>query len=422
VTVRSITIGGSTNAFSVNLGSGSLTMDSGGAGDVMIQQNTGSAKSTIAANMTLNNDLDIINRAPGAAYFNVSSAFSGNHNVLINPGVPTGGTPNMGGNSPALTGNFTICYGQWLFNGGDGAFGCLSNGTRSIIISNNAYLRNNGSLSSFTTNRQIVVGIGGGGWSVHGKNMTLSYPAQLAGTNTFTLLTDANGYTVNVFTVSSTNDGFAGTMLLADNVTLKLGANGSINNSPLINLSTVTSWFDVTNKLSGYAIPAGQVLAGIGVITGGVNVANATAKIHPGAYSLPGPTNTPGILNISGGLSFANNGVYAWDLNQLKDSAYAPGTTTYAQINVTNGTVNLSGGTLAINFTGIVSTNTPSSTNAFWKSGHTWTILTAPTPPIGVLAVSNGAYPNWVFKTQVSGNTLQLVYTQLSRGMAVMVR
>lgn len=192
--VKSIIIGGSTNSFTLNAGTGTLTLDSGGTGDALLQQNTGSAKSTIGANITLNSDLDIINRAPGAAYFNVNSAFSGSHNIFINPGVPTGGAPNMGTSSPSLVGNFTICYGQWLFNGGDGAFGCLSNGTRSIIVSNNAFLRNNGSLSALTSNRQIVVGIGGGGWSVHGKNVTLPYAAQLAGTNTFTLLTDANGY------------------------------------------------------------------------------------------------------------------------------------------------------------------------------------------------------------------------------------
>lgn len=179
----------------------------------------------------------------------------------------------------------------------------------------------------------------------------------------------------------------------------------------------------MTNKLSGYSIPAGQILAGIGVITGGVVVANANATLHPGSYSLaPALTNNPGILSISGGLTFANNGCYAWVLNQLKDNAFAPGTTTYSQINVTNGAVNLSGGTLAINFTGVVSTNSPSSTNVFWKSGHTWTILTAPTPPVGILAVSNGLYPNWMFKTQVSGNTLQLVYTNLVHGTAVMLR
>ncbi len=426
VKVGAVYIGqsGVTSNFTINLGSnGTLTFDSGSGADAVLQLNYLGARPLVGANIVLNSDLDIISRTSASIYFEINSVFTGNHNIYMNPGVATGGTPYMGGNNVAWVGNFTLCNGQLLYKGGnDSFFGCASNGMRLITFSNNASLRNNGTLATLGTNKQIVVGTGGGGFILHGKNTTLPYAGQLVGTNIFFLSTDAGNNAANIFTLGSNNDAYATSLSVYDNTTLKFGASGSLTSAPLICLFATGACLDVSSKTAGYSIPPGQVLAGGGIVTGVVNVANAAAKIHPGTNVLAGSVSAPGVLTINGGLSFANGGVYAWDLNQLKDSAYAPGTTTYAQINVTNGTVNLSGGTLAINFIGVVSTNTPSSTNIFWKSGHTWTILTAAASPVGTLSVSNGVYPNWMFKTQVSGNTLQLVYSQRTPTTALLFR
>lgn len=127
---------------------------------------------------------------------------------------------------------------------------------------------------------------------------------------------------------------------------------------------------------------------------------------------MPGPSRTPGILTLTGGLCVTNGGVYAWDLAQLKDNAYSPGTTTYSQLSVLDGSVTLSGGSLAISFLNGI--DTPASTNAFWKTNHTWTVISAAAPPVGTLKVINGTYSNWAFSTRVTANTLELVYEPYS--------
>lgn len=356
----------------------------------------------------------------GGAYFNVNSAITGTNNVNINTSVPNAGTPYMGGVN-TFVGNMNIYCGTLMISGSDSVFGNTSNGTRLITFYNNAIFRNNGSLSTLGANRRFEAGAGGGNYNTHAKNVTLGYAGQLAGSETFTILTDSGVNSGNVFAINATNEAFTGTLLLTGNVTLKLGTGGNVSNSPIINLSATTSLLDVTPKASGYTIPAGQVLAGIGMVTGNVNVAQAAAKLHPGSYSLPGPTSTPGILTVFGDLAITNGGVYAWDLAQLKDNATAsPGTTTFSSIAAAGGSVNLTGGTLALSFVSGIAT--PASTNLFWKNDHVWTILTAPSAPVGTLAVSNGSYGSRAFTTRVNGNSLELVYATLHLGTVLLLR
>ena len=186
-----------------------------------------------------------------------------------------------------------------------------------------------------------------------------------------------------------------------------LNANGALNGVPVLNLSQSACILDASAKTGGYWVSSNQVLAGIGVVSGLVSTATAGAVIHPGSYALPGPARSPGILTLTGGLVVTNGGSFAWDLAQLKDNAYSPGTTTYSQLGVT-GDVSLAGGTLSVSFLNGI--DTPASTNAFWKTNHVWTVISAAAPPAGTLDVVSGVYSNWMFTTRVNGNTLELVY------------
>lgn len=397
-----------TPAFTVKPGTGgSLTMNSGDGSHSAILQLRGSTRCRIEGNMVLSNDVDIINTV-AAPYFDVACAISGNHHVHINPGMGANAAIPYMNAVNTFVGNMSIYYGQLMIYGGDACFGSLTNGIRQIIFYNNAAFRNNGSLSILGTNRQFVAGSGGGNYILHSRNLSLPTPDQLAGSEIFTLSTDSGTSANNIFTIGAANDGFTGTMLLSANVAFKLGADGSLSNSPLINLSSATSLFDVTGKSSGYSIPSNQVLAGIGVITGSVNVANASATIHPGSFALAGPTRNPGILTVTDGLSFGDGGTYAWELAYLKDNAFPPSTTTYSTLNVTGGDVDLSGGTLTVGFLNGIAT--PDTANAFWQTGHVWAVLTAASPPTGTLTVTDGIYGNWAFTTRVTGNALELVY------------
>lgn len=391
--------------YTVQLGSGgSLTMDSGGDGNATLIQLQGSARCKITAATTLSNDVEVINSAGAATYFDVSNPISGNHNILINPDGATS-QPYMTVANPAFLGNMTLCAGKLLVAAD--CFGNTSEGTRVITFVSNAYLRvNAGSGGVFTpaANRQVVSGVGGGSLDGNTRIMVLNAPDQFAGTGLFTLHSQNANF--GGLQLNAANNGFTGTLAVNTLQTFRLGAGGSVSNAPLIQLLTATSVFDASAKAGGYEMPAGQVLAGLGVVSGLVNVASA-AVLHPGSYTLPGPSTAPGILKLADGLSFSG-GSYAWDLAQLKDGAFAPGTTTYGQVNVLDGGVSLDGGTLTIRFLNGI--DTPDTANAFWQTEHVWPILTAAAPPTGVLAVEDGTYDGWGFKTRVSGNTLELVY------------
>jgi len=394
------------SGYTVQLGSGgSLTMDSGGDGNSTLIQLRGSARCKVTAATTLSNDVEIINSAGAATYFDIANPISGTHNILINPDGATG-QPYMTVANPAFLGNMTICAGKLLFS--SDCFGNTSEGTRVITLVSNAYLRLNGAFTP-AANRQIVSGVGGGTLDGNGRILVLNAPDQFSGAGPFTLHSQ-NAGTVGGLQLNAANNGFTGALAVNTLQTFRLGAGGSVSNAPLIQLLTATSIFDASMKASGYDMPAGQVLAGIGVVSGLVNVASA-ATLHPGSYALPGPVTAPGVMKLADGLSFSG-GTYAWDLAQLKDGAFAPGTTTYAQVNVLDGGVSLDGGSLTIRFLNNI--DTPDTANAFWKTEHVWPILTAASPPTGALAVVDGRYEGWGFKTRVSGNTLELVYYKRS--------
>ncbi|MDD4059421.1 MAG: hypothetical protein PHW08_01815, partial [Kiritimatiellae bacterium] len=219
------------------------------------------------------------------------------------------------------------------------------------------------------------------------------------------------------FGLNAANDNFTGCVIAGTGTVIAnfvLGANGSINNSPLILLANNVASLVVDAKNAGYDVPSGQTIAGVGSVRGKLNVSTAVAQVHPGSYALPGPVTAPGVLTITNGLSMANGGAYLWDLKTLTDDDTGAAGTDFGKLDVTGGGVNLSGGVLTLGFVGTAAANDPDSGNVFWKEEHTWTILTGTTPPAGKLAVSNGTWNSGVFLTQVSGNNLELVY---KRGM-----
>lgn len=394
-------------AFLVELGTGgSLTMDSGNGSSSLIIQMPGSARCKITAPTTLSNDVDIINSVGASTYFDVANPISGNFNLHINTDGSTA-QPYMTVDNTFI-GNTTIYSGKVLFS--RDFFGNTASGTRVVTLFSNAVLRVNfgasGKVTTLAANRQLVVGDGGGVLDGNGRIVALNAADQFAGTNTFTLRNQNNG--VGGLYLGAANNGFAGSLIVDLLQTIRLGPAASISNAPLINLLNASARLDVQEKPEGYTIPPNQVLAGIGSVTGRVTVANA-ATLHPGSYALPGPVTSPGILTFTdGGLSFAEGGTYAWGLKQLKDNAYSPGTTTYSTINVMDGDVSINGGSLSISFLNGIAE--PDSADPFWQTSHRWTILTAASPPTGILTVTNGIYTDWAFTTQVNGNTLELVY------------
>ncbi|MFM9024802.1 MAG: beta strand repeat-containing protein, partial [Planctomycetaceae bacterium] len=97
--------------------------------------------------------------------------------------------------------------------------------------------------------------------------------------------------------------------------TLALGTAGAIAASPLVRIESGAT-FDVLQQVGGYAVPAGQTLAGSGTVAGAVGVGTA-ATLSPGA--------SPGTLTITGNATLTSGGNYNW---QVYDAAGTAGSVT----------------------------------------------------------------------------------------------
>jgi autotransporter-associated beta strand protein len=96
---------------------------------------------------------------------------------------------------------------------------------------------------------------------------------------------------------------------------LTLAAAGTVAASPLVAVGEGAT-FDVSAKAGGYAVPAGQTLAGSGTVDGSVAIGTA-ATLAPGA--------SPGTLTVSSNVTLGSGGNYNW---QVYDASGTAGSTT----------------------------------------------------------------------------------------------
>ena len=151
-------------------------------------------------------------------------------------------------------------------------------------------------------------------------NWSSTLNMNLTNNPTFNTLDAADGVTARTITLSGVLSGpggltktGAGTLALngtntysGDTVvsadTLKLGAAGSISNSPLIAVASGATC-DVSS-VTGFTVGAAQTLAGNGTVSGNVIVQGKLA---------PGGTNSVGALQISTNLTLQSGAVLDWD-------------------------------------------------------------------------------------------------------------
>ncbi|MGI5869266.1 MAG: hypothetical protein ACOX9C_07475 [Kiritimatiellia bacterium] len=419
ITLGELHVGTKTCTYKLqSTGDGALTLKGLGDAPAVLEQMRGSETCNWELNCGYNLESDVDIRLHGGGYTKFGS-FIGGHDIHLNRG---GGNQTLYAvaSSPNFTGNWHIHAGT-LMTAGE-PFGSTGSGTRTITIYNNATLRNNGN-AIIRPNRRIVIDASGGKIMPNGREMRLDSADQFAGSGNMTL-TDASNWGGS-FTLNAANDNFTGAIIAGNDSVVAnfgLGENGSISNSPLILLANNVASLIVDAKPDGYDVPAGQTVAGVGGVRGKLNVTTAGATVHPGSYTLPGPAAAPGILAVTNGLAIANGGTYLWTLKSLKDDATGVAGADFSRLDVGAGGVGLAGGVLTLNFTGDAAASGPDSTDAFWKTDHTWTILTADAPPSGKLVVSNGKWKNGTFLAQVSGNDLELTYRQGFDTTLIMVR
>jgi autotransporter-associated beta strand protein len=155
--------------------------------------------------------------------------------------------------------------------------------------------------------------------------------------------------------------------------TLVLGTSATIAASPGVRVDA-GAVFDVTAKAGGYALPAGQTLAGSGSVAGAVTIGTA-ATLAPGS--------SPGTLSIGGTVTLGPGGNYNWQILNATGTAGAIGG--WDLLSVTGPLVisASSGSPFAINLWSLASTGPDvngAAANFSATQGYTWRIATAGSP------------------------------------------
>ena len=169
------------------------------------------------------------------------------------------------------------------------------------------------------------------------------------------------------------------------------------------NTTTVTEGALLVNNTTGSGTGSGAVvvtapgqLGGTGIIVGPVS---GGGSVSPGTSA--------GTLTLGGGLDLSGGGTYVWEL--AADSTNGAGSN-FDVLALTGGNLVLGGiSKLSLNFSG--SATVPDSSNPFWQSARSWTILTiggsaTNTGPTAFASIPNGTYPagSFINYADASGN------------------
>ena len=233
-----------------------------------------------------------------------------------------------------------------------------------------------------------------------------------------TMATAVTKEDAGVWELSAVNT-YSGTTTVSGG-TLKLGAAGSIANSPTANVAAGAS-FDVSALAGGYGVPSGQTLAGSGTVVGSA-VFGSAATLSPGA--------TVGMLTTAGELTWNPGGNYNWQILSGTGGAGDPSSWDLASVTGTLTIASTSADSFRINLWTIASTGTGglvsgSAANFNPSSNYVWKIASATGGISGFSAdkfsigtsATNGTdgFANdlggGTFSLSQSGNDLNLVFS-----------
>ena len=228
---------------------------------------------------------------------------------------------------------------SWTYGTGE-SLGMLTADTGAIVV-NNGTIRDTGSTSY---GRGVVLNgpatleaAAGANWTINvtsdNRNWTYNNNAiELAGAGTGTFqknFSGSGGVTKSgsgTWTLSGTNTYTGATAINAG--TLRLAATGSISNSPTINVTSGAVYH--VAAVSGYTVQPKQTMAGNGMVTGTVTVAN-------GGILAAGGTNAMGTLSFSTDLILAEGAVIDWNCSDTtQDVAAVAGTLTLPAVATVN--------------------------------------------------------------------------------------
>ena len=288
----------------------------------------------------------------------------------ISAGTAKWGNSNRFGNGGNVIPDMSIT-GTWDLNGFSESVDGLI-GAGSVINAGTSSLTNCAGVSSGThVASPNFSGVISGGTTLVKQNAARTQT--LSGNNTYTGNTIIN----------------AGTLALA--------GTGSISNSPVISVASGAT-FDVSAVTGGFVLQPAQTLMGYGTVTGAVIVASG-GHISPGA--------SPGILTNAGGLDLSAGGIYTWELAANSESS--PGVN-FDQIVMTTGTLTL-GGSSTLNIQFISPATAPDSSNPFWQSARSWTVISASGAASTFATIQNGSYAAGNFTAAANGGGIVLTFS-----------
>lgn len=323
--------------------SGSLIAYSGAVTLGFDTEHAASAQVYAGALTNVGTSLSITKSGAGTLTLSAKNLYKGNTTVNGGTLKITGGIYTNGHSSSVVTvqNGGVLELNTWAYNAAAESLGMLAADAPQIVV-NNGTIRMNGITSygrGVTLNGPVILeAASGANWTINDTSYdkkswvynNKSVELAGAGIGTFEKPFIGNGGLTKsgtgTWTLSGTNTFTGGTAINAG--TLKLAATGSISNSPAIRVSS-GAVFDVSS-VSGYTVWSRQCLAGSGMVTGNVTLAN-------GGVLAAGGTNATGALSFSTNLTLAASAVIDWNYSDAtQDVIVVAGTLTLPTVATVN--------------------------------------------------------------------------------------
>lgn len=298
-----------------------------------------------------------------------TSGTAGTTTSILTVGGDASHTATLTVNSGGATGNQFVLANDQSSGGVDTAIGTLDIKTGGVVNSNTPITEAAGG-SNTTANVTATVLLEGG---------TLDMMAHAVGGTSPVTLTTTSGTIQNVSSingVTSTTSAANGITMATAGKTLTIGGTDGYTGPTSVTAGTLLVNGVISNTTSGngaVTAAAGTVLGGTGTMHGSAAVSGtlspgATASNSIGAIHFSS-TDPTAALDLSGG-------TYLWELGSLKDDATGTAGTDFDQIDLTGAGGNLKlGGTSALTLSFINAINDPNSSDPFWTSTHSWTVI-----------------------------------------------
>lgn len=169
-----------------------------------------------------------------------------------------------------------------------------------------------------------------------------------------------------------------------------------------------------TTAINGGTLLVNGTNSGSGSFSINSGTLGGSGTIHGAVSGTTGGTISPGSsgaakLTLQSGLNLSGGGTYDWHLVNLKDSSTGTAGTDFDQISLTGGNLALgSSSQLTLDFSLLAAGSGPNSSNSFWDSNHSWTVIsgtsTTNTGSTNFSQITDPAFTDGTFSTSTDAS------------------